>query len=282
MQQDIFARIEMGMPINDYVEMATSSVSTTDWLQLLQLGTLVVKGVLPWSSNYSFLVDICPNTAVREALPHLSYNTFADIRAVYKPRRGERPLWDFTQGTLCQRERAAFLISHALGWHLIPPTVLREGEHGTGSVQLFIPHDPDAHYFTFEGEPLFSKALQKIVLLDVIINNADRKAGHVLIEEKEENDRLWVIDHGISFHTEHKLRTVIWEFAGEPIPPELLADLDSLSDSLATDKAGLRPELQPLLSPTEIGALQKRIRRILTQGIFVSPGPGRHYPWPPV
>lgn len=118
--------------------MAHQAFSTTDWLQLLQLGSLAVKGVLPWSSNYSFLVDICPNSAVREALPHLPPSSLGEVRAVYKPRRGERPLWDFTQGTLCQRERAAFLISQAIGWDLIPPTVLREGEHGIGSVQLFV------------------------------------------------------------------------------------------------------------------------------------------------
>lgn len=262
--------------------MAQNNLSTADWLQLLQIGTLDVKGVLPWSSNYSFLVDICPNTAVREALPHLLPNLLKDTRAVYKPRRGERPLWDFTQGTLCQRERAAFLISNALDWHLIPPTVLREGEHGTGSVQLFIQHDPEAHYFSFEGEPFFRKELQKTVLLDMIINNADRKAGHVLIEEAEENDRLWLIDHGICFHTEHKLRTVIWEFAGEPIPVDFLAEIEQLSDKIATNQAGLRTELQQLLAQAEIEALQKRIRRVLNQGTFIAPGPGRHYPWPPV
>lgn len=262
--------------------MARHTLSTADWLHLLQVSPLNVKGVLPWSSNYSFLVDICPNTAVWQALPHLPPNALSEIRAVYKPRRGERPLWDFTQGTLCQRERAAFLVSHTLGWDLIPPTVLREGDHGTGSVQLFIPHDPEAHYFTFEGEPLFRAALQKTTLLDIIINNADRKAGHVLIEEHDAADRLWLIDHGICFHTEYKLRTVIWEFAGEPIPPELLADLEALSDKLATDDSGIRSELLRLLAQTEVEALQKRINRLLQQAAFISPGPGRHYPWPPV
>lgn len=262
--------------------MAQQALSTADWLQLLQVGTLDLKGVLPWSSNYSFLVNICPNTAVWEALPHLQKHTLPEARAVYKPRRGERPLWDFTQGTLCQRERAAFLISHALGWNLIPPTVLRDGEHGTGSVQLFIPHDPEAHYFTFEGDALFKEALQKTVLLDIIINNADRKAGHVLLENRGGTDRLWLIDHGICFHTEYKLRTVIWEFAGEPIPPELLAQLAALSDKLATDAAGIRTELLTLLSQFEVEALQKRIRRTVERGTFISPGPGRHYPWPPV
>jgi hypothetical protein len=264
------------------VDMAQQALTTADWLQLLQIGTLDVKGVLPWSSNYSFLVDICPNTAVWQALPHLSPNALKEVRAVYKPRRGERPLWDFTQGTLCQRERAAFLVSQALSWDLIPPTVLREGEHGTGSVQMFVPHDPEAHYFTFEGEALFRDALQKTVLLDIIINNADRKAGHVLIEEQAEADRLWLIDHGICFHTEYKLRTVIWEFAGEAIPPTLQTDLEKFSDKLASNESGLRSELTNLLSLTEIEALQKRVRRILHQGTFISPGPGRHYPWPPV
>ena len=262
--------------------MAQQALSTTDWLQLLQIGTLSVKGVLPWSSNYSFLVDVCPNTAVWEALPHLPQNSVAEVRAVYKPRRGERPLWDFTQGTLCQRERAAFLISHAIGWELIPPTVLREGEHGPGSVQLFINHDPEAHYFTFEGAPKFRESLQKTVLLDTIINNADRKAGHVLIEEQEDSEQIWLIDHGICFHNEHKLRTVIWEFAGEPIPPKLLTDLSKLSDKIASNQLGLRTELAQLLAPYELDALQKRIRRVIHQETFISPGPGRHYPWPPV
>lgn len=262
--------------------MAQHEISTADWLQLLQVGTLDVKGVLPWSSNYSFLVDICPNPAVQQTLPHLTPNILTGIRAVYKPRRGERPLWDFTQGTLCQRERAAFLVSQALGWDLIPPTVLREGEHGTGSVQLFIPHDPEAHYFTFEGDSLFEEALQKTVLLDIIINNADRKAGHVLLEENESHNRLWLIDHGICFHKEYKLRTVIWEFAGKSIPTALLADVETFSNKLATNEAGLRSELQLLLSQIELEALQKRISRVLSQGSFISPGPGRHYPWPPV
>lgn len=262
--------------------MAHQVLSTTDWLQLLTLGTLNVKGVLPWSSNYSFLVDICPNTAVWQALPHLQPNSLSEVRAVYKPRRGERPLWDFAQGTLCQRERAAFLVSQASGWDLIPPTILREGEHGLGSVQLFITHDPDAHYFTFEGEPRFREALQKTVLLDSIINNADRKAGHVLVEEKDGDDRLWLIDHGICFHTEYKLRTVIWEFAGEPIPEQLLADLEKLSDKLATNQDGIRTDLLKLLAQAEVGALQRRISQVLNQGIFISPGSGRHYPWPPV
>ncbi|VAW30818.1 hypothetical protein MNBD_CHLOROFLEXI01-2387 [hydrothermal vent metagenome] len=262
--------------------MAANGLRTADWLQLLQGGTLDVKGALPWSSNYSFLVDICPNTAVWESLPHLSENALTDVRAVYKPRQGERPLWDFAQGTLCQRERAAFLVSHTLGWNLIPPTVLRQGEHGIGSVQLFVHHDPEAHYFTFEGDAMFKEPLQKTVLLDTIINNADRKAGHLLIEEQNDADQLWLIDHGISFHTEYKLRTVVWEFAGEPVPPTLLKDLETFSNKLATDDSGIRTELQTLLSQAEVEALQKRTLQTCRSRTFVLPGPGRHYPWPPV
>lgn len=262
--------------------MAANGLTTADWLQLLQIGTLDVKGALPWSSNYSFLVDICPNTAVWQALPHLPQNTLTEVRAVYKPRRGERPLWDFAQGTLCQRERAAFLVSHTLGWDLIPPTVLRQGEHGTGSVQLFVPHDPEAHYFTFEGEPSFKESLQKTVLLDTIINNADRKAGHILIEEEDNMDRLWLIDHGISFHTEYKLRTVVWEFAGEPVPSDLVTDVEAFSKKLAANDSGIRTELQTLLSQAEVAALQKRVLQVCRNHTFILPGPGRHYPWPPV
>lgn len=262
--------------------MAQQILNITDWLQLLQMGTISVKGVLPWSSNYSFLVDICPNTAVWEALPHLPKTSLEEVRAVYKPRRGERPLWDFAQGTLCQRERAAFLVSHTIGWDLIPPTVLREGEHGIGSVQLFVEHNPEEHYFTFEGDPEFRESLQKTVILDTIINNADRKAGHVLIEEQEISDRIWLIDHGICFHADHKLRTVIWEFSGEPIPLQLLDDLEKLSDKIASNRDGIRSELSDLLAQTEVDALQKRIRRVVNQATFISPGPGRHYPWPPV
>jgi uncharacterized repeat protein (TIGR03843 family) len=246
-------------------------------LHVLQSGTMEIEGVLPWSSNYAFLVQVCTETT--------------ELRAVYKPSRGERPLWDFPQGTLSSREYSAFLISDRLGWDLVPPTVLRRGEHGTGSVQLFVDHDPNQHYFTFEGQPLFRSQLQKIVLLDVVINNADRKGGHVIIEEngalaanEAENGpgRLWGIDHGICFHHEYKLRTVIWEFAGSAVPQALLADLRDLGEQLASTKSMLRVQLQSLLSDEEITACQKRSQALTRSGKFPSPGPGRHYPWPPV
>jgi hypothetical protein len=243
-------------------------MDTPGILHLLQTGTIELQGLLPWSSNYSFLVDVKGEEG--------------EITAVYKPRQGERPLWDFPNGTLCQREVAAYHVSAGLGWHLVPPTVLRRGPHGIGSVQYFIPHDPECHYFTFEGSPDFRRVLQQIVLFDIIINNADRKSGHVLIEESENHqqlNRLWTIDHGICFHEEYKLRTVIWEFAGQPIPQDLLADLVHFQSRLRVDYF---PILQKLLSSAELLALEKRLKRIIKSPTFVQPGPGRHYPWPPV
>jgi len=246
-------------------------------LDILRSGTVEIEGLLPWSSNYTFMVKVCGDGL--------------ELPAVYKPRKGERPLWDFPRGTLNAREYAAYLVSDSLGWDLIPPTVLRRADHGLGSLQLFIEHDPNQHYFTFEGQPLFRDPLQKLVLLDVIINNADRKGGHVIIEgsaDQSETDvaighsRLWGIDHGISFHREYKLRTVIWEYAGDSIPPKLLDDLAGLEKNLERNESVLRHQLRDLLQIEELVAFEKRLNRLVSGKIFPIPGPGRHYPWPPV
>lgn len=253
-----------------------NDLTTADILQLLQTGTIDTEGLLPWSSNYTFLVQICAEHPAHGQL---------ELEAVYKPRRGERPLWDFSQGTLCQRERAAFLVSEALEWQLVPPTVLRDGAHGFGSVQRFIEHDPERHYFTFEGDPRYRDQLQKISLFDILINNADRKSGHVLLETAVDDShpgRLWGIDHGISFHADYKLRTVIWEFVGQPIPADLQADLLKLSERFDADSDPLVADLTTLLSRQEVQALRRRTRQLMAQGTFPNPGPGRHYPWPPV
>jgi hypothetical protein len=184
-------------------------------------------------------------------------------------------LWDFPKGTLCLRERAAYLISEALSWNLVPPTVLRKGPQGRGSLQHYVAHDPEEHYLTFQGQ--FMAQLQQIALLDVIINNADRKSGHVLLGE---DNRLWAIDHGVCFHTDYKLRTVIWEFAGEPIPADFASDLAALKQWLG--EADSQPYLQffDLVTPEEIAALSGRLQRLINRNIFPHPGPGRHYPWP--
>jgi uncharacterized repeat protein (TIGR03843 family) len=243
-------------------------------LTTLQNGKMEIEGLLPWSSNYAFLVTICDEKQ--------------ELRAVYKPRRGERPLWDFPEGTLSLREQAAFLVSDWLGWDLVPPTVLRRGEHGLGSVQLFVEHDPDQHYFAIEGDPLFKHPLQRMALLDVAINNADRKGGHVLIEQGSGEEaigpgHLWGIDHGICFNAEFKLRTVIWEFAGLPIPDEYLAELIDLNRALLeANQDSLVGALGTLLSVEEVAAMRRRVQALVEGGLFPSPGSGRHYPWPPV
>lgn len=237
-----------------------SDDTLTPILELLRQGELSSEGLLPWSSNYTFLMRVC--------------GADEEIQAVYKPRRGERPLWDFPSGTLCSRECAAFILSQAAGWHLVPPTVLRRGPQGVGSLQWFVPHNPEEHYFTFEGQ--FPDQVQRMVLFDVLVNNADRKSGHVLLGE---SNRLWGIDHGICFHPDYKLRTVIWEYAGIPIPPDQLAELAELQQTLALSQP-LRHELAQHLRPEEITAIENRLAQLLQAGKFPEPGPGRHYPWP--
>jgi uncharacterized repeat protein (TIGR03843 family) len=254
-----------------------NDLSTADLLTVLKLGTIEVEGLLPWSSNYTFLLRIC-HQLEPGSQPVM-------VEAVYKPRRGERPLWDFPRGTLCQREWAAFLVSEALGWGVVPPTILRDGPNGVGSIQLFVDHDPECHYFTFEGSRLLAPQLQRLALFDLIVNNADRKSGHVLLQEAETPDqpgRLWSIDHGICFHADYKLRTVIWEFAGTPIPEPLLADLAHLQQQVSDGRSPLSQQLAGCLSPPEIAAMLARLERLRETTFFPQPGPGRHYPWPPV
>lgn len=236
-------------------------VSTAAILKILEDGELAMEGLVPWGSNYTFLVKV-----------KLGDN---QIDAIYKPSRGERPLWDFARGTLCLRERAAFLIAEALGWHLVPPTVLRNGPHGWGSLQYYVDHDPDQHYLTFSDE--YVRVTQQIALFDVIINNADRKSGHVLLDP---TGRLWAIDHGVCFHDDYKLRSVIWEYADQPIPDELVNNLESLNTWLCYDRGSEYEELKQLLEPVELGALQGRLNQLISSKRFPKPGPGRHYPWP--
>jgi len=240
-------------------------LSTAETLKLLEDGALETEGLISWGSNYTFLARVCHATR--------------ELSAIYKPRKGERPLWDFAPGTLCLRERAAYLVSEGLTWGLVPPTILRDGPHGWGSVQHFIEHDPDEHYFTIQGEESYADQLQQIVLFDLLVNNADRKGGHVLVDG---TGRLWSIDHGICFHSDYKLRSVIWEFAGESIPERFLRDLGRLGERLGEEDDALTGQLNGLLNDREMEALRERVARLHKQERFPHPGPGRHYPWPPV
>ncbi len=237
-------------------------LTTPEALDLLTHGDIQhVVGLLPWGSNHTFLVEV--HRGEQRAL------------AVYKPAAGERPLWDFPDGTLHLREYAAFLLSEALGWRLVPPTVVRGGPHGEGSLQIFIPHDPEENYFTFGSDLV--EAVQRIALFDQLANNADRKAGHCLLDPE---GHVWGIDHGLCFNVMPKLRTVIWDFAGDPLPPALHADVERLCGELG--RGPLHTIFGSILDRHELSALQKRTEATARAGTFVKPGAGRSYPWPPV
>ncbi len=233
-------------------------------LEVLEKGAISQEhGAIRWSSNYTFLTSLCYKDV--------------EVLAVYKPQTGERPLWDFPDGTLCYRERAAFLTSDALEWELVPPTVLRDGARGLGSFQLFIDHDPDYHYFSFDESML--PQLMKLSLFDYLVNNADRKGGHCLVDSQA---HLWGIDHGITFHSSHKLRTVIWNFAGHSIPEPLIGDISQLCKKLTDESDTLYKELSQLLHPAEMKSFIRRVNRVLSHPNYPEPGPGPNYPWPPV
>ncbi|HZA00484.1 MAG TPA: SCO1664 family protein, partial [Acidimicrobiales bacterium] len=195
-------------------------------LDLLRTGGVEVLERMPWSSNATFLVEVRAGGRC--------------LRAVYKPRRGERPLWDFPDG-LDRREVAAYELSAWLGWDIVPETVLRDDgslPYGAGSLQRFVPFDPEVHYFTLIEDESRHDTLRTICCFDVIANSADRKGGHCLVGE---DGRMWAVDNGLTFHRETKLRTVIWDFGGQPIPDHLLADVQRLANE------GPPPALVPLL-----------------------------------
>lgn len=245
-------------------ETTPTELSLGNILKLLALGELEVQGMLPWSSNYTLLVSV-------------RYEDMQGL-AVYKPRRGERPLWDFPRGTLCQRELAAYLLSADLGWMLVPPTVLRDGPYGVGSVQLYIDCDQEAHLFTMQREGGYESQIQRLAAFDVIANNADRKSGHCL---KGADGRLWSIDHGICFHAEPKLRTVLWDYAGEPLPDDILEDLQGLRERVRAD-GQLIKAIGGLIDADEVRAFRRRLDRLVDQRHYPNPGSGRSVPWPPV
>ncbi len=195
---------------------------------------------------------------------------------IYKPASGERPLGDFPYGTLHRREAAAFELAALLGWHLVPPTVVREGPQGEGSVQLFISHDPEEHYFVLREDPALEEQLVRLAVFDLLANNADRKGGHVLCDADR---RLWAIDNGLTFHPLEKLRTVIWDFAGAPIPATLLEDLRRGLECVRAEA----PEAASLLTQLprrERLALVSRFEQLLAEPVLPEMYPWRCTPWP--
>ena len=225
-------------------------------LDLLARGAITVKGRMPQSSNATFLVEVALGRAT--------------ALAVYKPARGERPLWDFPPD-LFKREVAAYLLSETLGWGLVPPTILREGPLGEGSLQRFVPADFEQHYFTLHEDPTHHVRLKQICLFDLVANNADRNSGHCLLGA---DGMIYAIDNALTFHAEPKLRTVMWEFGGEPIPEAQLADVSRFI------AAGVPTPLAALLDPAEQEALSARARAVVREGRFPVDRSGRRYPWP--
>ncbi|RLU92145.1 phosphatidylinositol kinase [Streptomyces griseocarneus] len=251
---------------------------------------------------------------VREASNAVLYCTVeyegVSAACVYKPVAGERPLWDFPDGTLAQREVAAYELSEAMGWGLVPPTVLREGPYGTGMCQLWI----DAPGETAEGAPVApllalvegdepgqgwkavgyadvgedrtallvhadDERLRRLAVLDAVINNGDRKGGHLL---PAADGRLYAIDHGVTFNADDKLRTLLWGWAGEPLTEEAMAALRRLSADLA-EESPLAVRLAELITPAEIDALRARVADLLRTGRHREPsGQWPAIPWPPV
>ncbi|MBN2502815.1 MAG: SCO1664 family protein [Anaerolineales bacterium] len=233
-------------------------------LECLQAGELSVEGQFMWGSNYTFLLDVLHDDT--------------ELKGVYKPTRGERPLWDFPEESLAGREVAAFLVSEALGLHLVPPTVYRqEGPAGPGSLQLFVDHDPEYHYFNLTAED--KQRLRPVAFFDILINNTDRKGGHILFDHQ---DNIWLIDHGITFHVHHKLRTVVWDFSGETLPDELCEKLTPFRQQL-TPETALYQQLSKYISRREIHALAMRAEELRSNPRFPYPRDNmRSYPWPPV
>lgn len=232
---------------------------------LRRLPVVELKGLFRRSSNYTFLVELCAEGAERPLL------------AVYKPAQGESPLWDFPPGTLYRREVAAYLVAKHLGWPRIPPTVVREeAPHGVGALQMYVEARPDRHYLVSHAEP--ADTWIEIAVFDVLANNADRKSGHCLTDAR---GQVWVIDHGLTFHHDPKLRTVIWDFAGSPVPPRLRRDLELAAAALDDGHLGMR--LGELLSRKEVTVLRRRLGAMLEPGWELpQPTSAWSVPWPPV
>ncbi len=234
-----------------------------DILDILEQAEVQEEWMLAAGSNYVFLLK-------------MSHPDAGEGYAIYKPQRGEAPLHDFPSGTLYKREYAAYLISEALGWGLVPPTIVREGglSAGLGVLQLFVVHDPALHYFNLKDGR--EDEMRRIMLFDWLTNNADRKGGHTL---QDAAGRLWCIDHGITFHTEDKLRTVIWDFQGTPVPAALVQDVCDFADRLRDDSE-LRGRIAELLSDSELSSLEERAAAIDRERVYPPPPAYRPYPWP--
>ena len=217
--------------------------SPEEAIRLMTRGEITSVELHPWGSNYTFVARVRDSSS--------------ECLAIYKPRDGEIPLWDFPDHTLYKREYAAYLFSRALGWDFIPLTVIREGPHGVGSLQYYVDHDPRVSYYDLKETE--SDALRMMACFDLVSNNADRKAVHFL---RDPAGKVWGIDHGLTFSAELKVRTVIWDFGGEAIPEHLLKALSGFLRQLVSPDETVR-ELMDLLDEDEVAALIHRVTWIL-------------------
>ncbi len=232
----------------------------SETLDFLAREEILPIGRLKWGSNFTFLV-------------RLGKSEESEILGIYKPVKGERPLWDFPSN-LAKRERCAWLMSRQLGWELIPPTIIRDGPFGEGSLQLFVDSKPEKNYLNLSAQEFerHKQELEMVCALDIVINSTDRKSGHILLDY---SDRIWAIDNALSFHTDFKLRTVIWDFGGMKIPNHILKTLKDLLDS------GLDSEIEELLEPQEISATLERTEWLIEcQHFPKDPGGYHSKPWP--
>jgi hypothetical protein len=235
---------------------------TAPTLDELTAGDLELIGQLVDASNASLLCDLKTGRG--------------PVRVIYKPQAGERPLWDFPEGTLSQREVAARVVSESLGWQVVPPTVWRDGPFGPGMVQHWVETDPDVDLVAFVQSD--DAQLRRIAVFDALINNADRKGGHLL---PSPDGHVWGIDHGVTFAVEYKLRTVLWQWRGEPVPDRLV---DDLREWLTAWRRGAawRRELEHLLHLDECDALLRRAEQLVDRGRHPQPSPDwPPIPWPP-
>jgi uncharacterized repeat protein (TIGR03843 family) len=241
----------------EFVYDATLAPDDPAMAELLERGQMEILGLMPWSSNGTYLVQ------VRRGEDHAP--------AIYKPAQGERPLWDFPEA-LWKREVAAYVLSEQMGFALVPTTVARHAAPmGPGSVQAFVPAQFAEHYFTIRERQELAAPLRRLCAFDLVANSADRKGGHCLIDL---SGRVWAIDNGLTFHEEFKVRTVLWDFSGEPIPSDVAEALTALLDD------GLTDALEQLLDPNECAAVLQRAGALLSGGVFPHDPSGRRYPWP--
>ena len=235
-------------------------------LSAAEVRTVLTEGDLAIEGR---LVD-ASNTTLYAVVTHSAVS----LTCVYKPVVGERPLWDFPDGTLAGREVGAYLVSEATGWDVVPPTVMRDGPLGPGACQLWIDIDEDADVM----ELLHSNhpGLRRMAVFDAVVNNADRKGGHLL---PTPGGHIYGVDHGVCFAAEDKLRTVLWQWRGTALPDDALDTLAALRLDLASD---LGTQLKKLITPREVSAIRRRVDRLLREGLFPMPGDGwPAVPWPP-